>query len=292
MLFMILTGSLVGLISSYFGVGACFIMVPAIIYFLESTYGVSPSLAPLIAFGTSMAVVVPVALSGVLRHRKELGKKGLSFPMKHYLSFGLPVGLGSFVGAIFAFILFTSFRTFAGILLKTAYGILCLLITYRFIVAKPIQIKYLKAPRVSKYACGGLFSGMLAHFIGIGGGSIYVPVLNRILNIPIHLAIPLSLATMVIGSSIGSASFTWLGHIDQIHHTAAYPIYTFGWFSLIAFLIIGIPSIIMAQVGPYLSQRTSPQKFKVLLAILYVYIGVRLTVNGIFQLQSLPPPLP
>lgn len=170
MFFMILVGSLVGLVSSYFGVGACFIMVPVIIYFLESTYGISPNLAPLIAFGTSMTVVVPVALSGVIRHKKELGKKGLSFPVKHYLCFGLPVGIGSFIGALFAFILFTSFRAFAGILLKTAYGLLCLLITYQFIVAKATQIKELKAPKVLKYAGGGVFSGMLAHFIGIGGG--------------------------------------------------------------------------------------------------------------------------
>lgn len=292
MFFMILSGSLVGLVSSYFGVGACFIMIPVIIYFLEATYGVSPNLAPLIAFGTSMAIVVPLALSGVLRHRKELGKKGLSFPMKHYLSFVLPVGLGSFIGAIFAFIFFTSFRAYAGIILKTSYGVLCLLGAYRFIVAKPIQIKELQPPRVSKYVGGGLFSGMLAHFIGIGGGSIYVPVLNTILNIPIYFAVPLSLATMVIGSLIGSISFAWLGHIDQLRHIVAYPPYTFGWFSLIAFLLIGVPSIILAQVGPYFSQRTNPQKFKVLLAILYVYIGLRLTINGIFQLQGLPSPLP
>ena len=292
MLLMILAGSLVGLVSSYFGVGACFIMVPVIIYFLESSYTISPSLAPLIAFGTNMAVVVPCALSGALRHRRELRRKGLRFPLRHYLSFGPAVGLGSFVGALLAFIFFTSFRAHAGIILKTAFGLLCLLGAYRFMVAKPVPIKELKAPKLLKYAGWGVSSGMAAHFIGIGGGLIYVPVLNTILRIPIHIAVPISLATMVIGSSVGSSSFAWLGHIDQIKHATAYPPYTFGWFNLTAFLLIGVPSIILAQVGPYLSQRTSPQRFKILLAILYIYIGVRLTINGLFQLQGFPPPIP
>ncbi len=289
---MVLAGSLVGLVSSFFGVGACFIMVPVMMYCFETFMGVPPNLSPLLAFGTNMAIVVPTSLSGVLRHRRELRKKNVFFPVKHYLSFAIPVGLGSVTGSAFAFIFFTSFRAYAGIVLKTIFGIFCLVGAYRFMRAKPLPVRSLPKPSLPKFSVSGYLSGILAHFIGIGGGIVYMPMLNTLLKIPVHIAVPLSLATMVIGSSVGAISFMILGHIDQLRHPLDYPMLSFGWFNLIAFLGIGMASIIFAQVGPRLAHRTSPRRFKVLLALVYAYIGVRLVVNGLLQLQGLAPIIP
>jgi uncharacterized membrane protein YfcA len=117
-------------------------------------------------------------------------------------------------------------------------------------------------------------------------------VLNTFLSVPIHLTAPLSLATMVIGSTIGALSFGAFGHIDQMQNPSAYPPLSFGWFNLTAFLGVGITSMIFAQVGPRLAHRTSPKRFKMLLGILYVFIGIRLILRGIYQLQGLLPPIP
>lgn len=289
---MAIAGSLVGLVSSFFGVGACFIMVPVMIYFFESFFGTNPSLAPLIAFGTNMAIVVPTALSGVARHRRELKSRGHAFPLKHFLSFAITVGLGSLLGAITAFTIFRAFRAYAGIVFKGVFGVFCLFGAYRFMRAKPKPISELKPPIVPLYCLAGLLSGFVAHIIGIGGGIIYVPVLNTFLGMPIHAAVPTSLATMVVGSSVGALSFGALGYSDQLLHLHEYPPFSFGWFNLLAFLAIGIPSIVFAQVGPVLAHRTSPRKYKVLFALVYVYIGVRLIVRSTFQLQGLIPPIP
>ncbi len=289
---MIVAGSLVGIVSSFFGVGACFIMVPVMMYCFETFMNVSPSLSALLAFGTNMAIVVPTALSGALRHRKELKKKNLRFPTKHYLTFAIPVGLGSLTGSIFAFIFFESFRAQAGIVLKAIFGVFCLIGAYRFMRAKPLPVNELPRLSIPKFAGTGYFSGLLAHFIGIGGGIVYMPMLNTLLRIPIHIAVSVSLATMVIGSSVGALSFMILGHIDQLQHPLEYPELSFGWFNLIAFLSIGVASIIFAQLGPKLAHKTSPSKFKILLALVYIYIGVRLVVNGILQLRGMAPLIP
>ncbi len=286
-----LTGSLVGLVSSYFGVGACFIMVPVMIFFFESS-NVPSSLAPLLAFGTNMAIVVPTALSGVIRHKRELKRKNLEFPVRHYVFFALPVGLGSILGALFAFVFFTSYRSQAGLFLKMLFGLACLIGAYRFMKARPLPIQELLTPKLHSYAVSGVSSGAFAHFIGIGGGLVYMPVLNSILKIPVHLAVPLSLATMVIGSSVGSVSFGLLGRIDQAANPLSYPPLSFGWFNLLAFLTIGLPSVLFAQLGPRLAHKTPPEKFKLFLAILYVYIGIRLCLNGFCQLKGLPRLLP
>ncbi|KYH39377.1 MAG: hypothetical protein AYL28_000480 [Candidatus Bathyarchaeota archaeon B23] len=291
-LYMAVAGALVGLVSSFFGVGACFIMVPTMIYCFEHFMDVSPSLSPLIAFGTNMAVVVPTALSGVLRHRLELHRRGLAFPLRHYIYFALPVGLGGVTGSVFAFVFFTSFRAHAGIALKTLFGFFCLIGAYRFMRARPIPVE--EAPRASPLRFGvvGYLSGILAHFIGIGGGIIYMPMLNTVLRMPVHLSVPLSLATMVVGSSVGALSFIALGHIDQVRHPADYPPLSVGWFNLAAFLTIGVASILLAQVGPLIAHRTEPRRFKMLLALVYVYIGLRLVINGLCQLMGMPRLIP
>ncbi len=290
--FMLIAGSLVGLVSSFFGVGACFIMVPVMIYCFETYMGVNPSLSPLIAFGTNMAVVVPTAFSGVLRHRRELTKRGLSFPLRHYIYFAIPVGIGSFVGALAAFTFYSYYPRSAGIILKTLFGLFCLFGAYRFMKAKPIPIKEMPAPSLSKYAISGVLSAVAAHFIGIGGGIIYMPVLNAFLSIPVHMAVPISLGTMVIGSGVGSLSFMCLGFLDQVKHPDLYPPLSLGWFNLIAFLGIGLSSVAFAQVGPRIAHRTSPQRYKLLLATVYAYIGIRLMLRGVYQLQGLAPPIP
>jgi len=289
---MALAGALVGLVSSFFGVGACFIMVPTMMYCFEHFMKTPPTLSPLIAFGTNMAVVVPTSLSGVLRHRLELHRRGLSFPLRHYLCFAIPVGLGSITGSIFAFIFFTSFRAHAGIILKTIFGFFCLIGAYRFMRGRPIPVE--EVPDVSplRFGAVGFLSGILAHFIGIGGGIIYMPMLNTVLRMPIQLSVPLSLATMVVGSSTGALSFIALGRIDQLRHPGDYPPLSFGWFNLIAFLTIGVASILLAQVGPLIAHRMEPRRFKILLALVYIYIGLRLVVNGLCQLYGMPRLIP
>ncbi|MCP8312734.1 MAG: sulfite exporter TauE/SafE family protein [Candidatus Methylarchaceae archaeon HK01B] len=288
---LLITGAVVGLVSSFFGVGGSFITVPVTIYIFETFMGVSPGLATLIAFGTNMPIVVLTSFSGVHRHRKELKIKNMKFPVRHYLSFGIPVGIGSFIGALLVFTFFTSFRAESGIVLEIIFGLFCFFGAYRLMKAKPITVKELTAPPVSKYAASGLFSGIFAHFIGSGGGIVYVPVLNTLLGVPALLAVGISLATMVIGSSIGTLSFGLLGHIDQMQHAIDYPPLTFGWLNLTAFLGIGVASVLLAQVGPRLAYRTSPKKFEVLLAIIYFFIGFRLIIRGIYQLQGLVPPI-
>ncbi|RLF10910.1 MAG: hypothetical protein DRJ62_04430 [Thermoprotei archaeon] len=292
MVYMVLTGAAVGLVSSYFGVGACFIMVPVMIYFFESVYGVAPSLATLIAFGTNMAVVVPTTLSGVLRHRRVLKAKGIQFPLKHFEYFAIPVGFGSLFGAFLAYSFFEAYRPIAGLVLKTLFGFICLVGAYRFMRAKPAPISELKPPNPGKYMASGFLSGTFAHFIGIGGGIVYMPVLNALLGVPLHAATPISLGTMVIGSTVGALSFIGFGLSDQLVHPLEYPPLSFGWFNLIAWLLLGVSSVALAQVGPILAHKTHPARYKLLLAVVYFYIGLRLIIRGVFQAQGLAPPIP
>jgi len=71
------------------------------------------------------------------------------------------------------------------------------------------------------------------------GEIIYMSVLNAFLSIPVHPTVPISLGTMVLGSSIGSLPFMKLGYLDQVKHPDLYPSLSLGWFNLIALLYKG-----------------------------------------------------
>ncbi len=269
--FLLIAGALVGFVSAFFGVGGCFIMVPVMIFCFNELMGVPLDIAVKIAFGTNMAVVVPTAFSGAWKHSKKI-----SFPKQHYLYYAIPVGIGSVIGSVGAY--------FApGYLLKILFGIACIIGAYRFMTARPKQVAELKELNKEKYVAGGLGSGGVAHFMGIGGGLVYMPVLNTLLEIPIHTAVLISISTMVIGSSVGAVSFGILGSLQQ---TAAYPPYSFGWFNLIAFLTLASTSVITAQLGASMTHRIQPKQLKILLAILYIYVGLRLI--GVFAWLGIP----
>ena len=62
LLVLLLTGILVGFASGLLGLGGGFLMVP-VQFWLLTSLGVDPTLAIRISFGTSLAVVIPTALS-------------------------------------------------------------------------------------------------------------------------------------------------------------------------------------------------------------------------------------
>jgi len=129
----------------------------------------------------------------------------------------------------------------------------------------------------------GFGGGFVAHFLGIGGGLVYVPGLNTILGVPIHQAVSISQATMVIGSSVGALTFFILSLFRSLTDL---PPLSLGYFNLVAWLALVVTSIPLAQVGAVVAHKLNEKRLKFLLAILYVYVGLKLI--GVFTWLGLP----
>ncbi|MDI6725201.1 MAG: TSUP family transporter, partial [Methanobacterium sp.] len=69
-LMLIITGAGIGFASGLLGVGGGFIMVP-ILYGLMTTMGIDPTIAIRVSLGTSLAVILPTALSGAHGHYRK-----------------------------------------------------------------------------------------------------------------------------------------------------------------------------------------------------------------------------
>lgn len=86
---------------------------------------------------------------------------------------------------------------------------------------------------------GGLFSGVLAGFLGIGGGTVLVPILVALGYTPVQAVATSSLA-IVITSISGSIQNWRMGFLD-----------------LKKVLYLGIPSLLTAQLGVYIASNVA-----------------------------------
>lgn len=103
-------------------------------------------------------------------------------------------------------------------------------------------------------ASGGLISGILAGFLGIGGGSVLVPLLVAVGYTPVQAVATSTLAISITAVS-GSLQNWWM-----------------GYFNLRNVVVLGLPALITAQVGVYLASRFAPD-------LLLVGFGLMLLLN-------------
>ncbi|MEM2047514.1 MAG: sulfite exporter TauE/SafE family protein [Candidatus Jordarchaeales archaeon] len=307
--------------------------------------GVPSDLAIKLAFGTNMAVVVPTAIMGVLSHKKQ---KGEFIHVGEWKDLIVGVAIGSTIGSVGAFLA-------PGELLKFLFGLFCLVGAYRFMTAKPKPIEEMPRQHSTLKAwVSGLVGGGTAQFLGIGGGLVYLIILNMVLDMPIHGAIAMSLATMIFGSGAGATVFAVLGStipwtvaylpdplgalvprlslqwtlstlnnvvpgiatlywmdviltsfnpvlhhvlrissvlgiapiVSQLNPVKIAPPLSIGFVNLIAFIALAATSIPMSRIGARAAHKVSPKRMGVLLAMVYVYVGLKLM--GIFSLLGLP----
>lgn len=83
-------GIFAGILSGLLGIGGGFLMVP-LQYFLLTSMGIDPNLALRISLGTSLAIIIPTAISGAYSHQRE--SKGL-------LKIGIILGIFGMFGGI------------------------------------------------------------------------------------------------------------------------------------------------------------------------------------------------
>jgi uncharacterized membrane protein YfcA len=89
-------------------------------------------------------------------------------------------------------------------------------------------------------ASGGLLSGVLAGFLGIGGGTVLVPLLVAVGYTPVQ-----AVATSTLAISITAVS----GSLQN---------WRMGYFNFRRVIFLGLPALVTAQIGAYLAGRVAP----------------------------------
>lgn len=219
-----------GILAGLLGVGGGIVIVPAL-YFALSLTGMEADIAMKVAVGTSLATIVFTSLASGMGHYRK-GAVDMALLRLWGPSILLGVVLGSFVGGYVS-----------GKVLIAVFATVALVVAADMILRKGRTDPEPKGFSKSVWAFFGVFAGGISAMMGIGGGTIGVPLLN-FLGYDIRRAVGTS---SVIGFIIGLPgaliyAFSGLG-VDGL------PPFSFGYVNLLAAAVIIPLTTTFSQLG-------------------------------------------
>ncbi|MDO3376562.1 sulfite exporter TauE/SafE family protein [Geoalkalibacter halelectricus] len=255
----LLVGALAGILAGLFGIGGGVVLVPLFIWAF-SIAGFPPDLIVHIAFGTSLAIIIPTAFSAALGHRKRGNVKS---PQVIILAAGSL--LGAALGAYLA-------TTLSGDVLKALFGLMLLGVGLKLFLFHPrLPPEETGKIPARKLLAVGFIGGGFSAFFGIGGGVITVPLLVIALRQPIHLAVGNSSALIVVSALAGTIFYVLLGF--QVPHL---PSYCLGYVNVVVATLVAPVSMVCARLGVRLATRIRNDKLMYGFAVFLILIGLRM----------------
>jgi len=250
-------GMLAGLLAGLFGIGGGVVLVPGLFFYLKSQ-NLAPGMEMPFALGTSLACIVPTALSSVFTHNK-MGN--VCWDTFNRLAAGLL--LGGVLGGLTA-------NKIDSLLLEKIFGILCLFLALRIFfgfTAKQIVTKTNK-----EHFGYGTLMGTLASLTGVGGGALVNPYMLWS-GFDIHRCVGTSSACVVAIASFGAVTYIFTGlsaNINEAH---------IGYVIWPAVIAIALFSMVLAPIGAKLAVKLPKDKLKKLLSLLLFFVSIKFLVD-------------
>jgi uncharacterized protein len=192
---LLMTGLAAGSFGGLLGLGGATILVPA----LTLGFGLPIHLA----IAVSLISNIFVSLVAVIGYRSQGLLHTKTVRVMNIASVG-----GVLIGTLLAAYSPAS-------LLELAFGVfLVALVAEATLVKRQLHLGSEAEPEhidVPAFSALGFVMGLLGGTLGIGGGSLAVPVQNALLRVPLKNAIANSLATIVVSASIGAATYFLVG---------------------------------------------------------------------------------
>ena len=259
----LLLGAFAGFTAGLLGIGGGVILVPLFLW-LFPVAGFPVDLVVHTAFGTSLAIILPTAISSVLAHRK---RGNIIWSMVTFLAIGGV--LGSILGSSLAAIL-------PGEKLKITFGMMQIAVSLKLFFSRksqPVE-NLIPACKWQLLIIIGAIGGFFSAFFGIGGGVVAVPLMFMVLKIPIRSAVGNSSALIVISSFSAVCLYVWYG-LDEVQNIP----FSFGYVNSLVALIVTPLTMVFARFGVALANRISQDKLVKVFAMLLMLVGLKIIFN-------------
>jgi uncharacterized protein len=261
----LITGSFAGILAGLLGVGGGAIVVPALAFiFLKSGMPVEQVMH--LAIGTSLTAMIFTSFFSALSHHKY-GRVEWS-AIKKFIP-------GILVGVIIGSFLSTKLPTK---ILSIGFAIYLLFIAIQMLLKK--EKKENQAQQKNStiketnivMASGGVLIGVLSGLLGIGGGTLTIPLLTH-LGKSIHKAIGTSAACGFFITIFGTVSYIFLSaNIPNL------PKGSLGFIYLPAAFGVAIMSSICAPIGSKISGSLSPKILTRCFSIMLIVIAINMLI--------------
>ncbi len=249
-------GGVAGLLAGLFGIGGGVVLVPFFVW-LFSLQGFDHAVLMVIGVATSLATIILTSISSVVAHQR-LG----TIRWDRVIRLAPGIFGGSVAGAMIADYLSSDILRFVFVCFLIYVGV-------QMAVGFTEQTAERK---MSGIVCGiaGLAIGVFSAFLGIGGGSLTVPLMAYY-GLPMRNAVAVSSACGVPIAVSGTVSYILLGW-DKTNLQDGF----LGYIYLPAFLGIIITSIAFAPLGAKLAYHLPTRRLKRLFSILVFVVAIRL----------------
>lgn len=259
-----LVGALAGFLAGLFGIGGGIVMIPLFLWVFRVA-GFAPEIIVHTAFGTSLAIIIPTAISSAWNHRQ---RGNVDFHAVLRLAAGSIVGvaLGSTLAA-----------GLSGDLLKGMMGVMQIVVGTRMYLQPPPPEGRGRVEALLPAMLIGLAVGTFSSFFGVGGGIIAVPLMVFFLGHTMHQAVANSSALMVISAVTGTVSYIlhgW-GRPDL-------PAFSIGYVNLLVAALIAPMTVLFARFGVKVAAGTTHKGLYRGFALFIVVIGVNMVLRSFF----------
>ncbi len=259
---MLLTGAVGGVLAGLLGVGGGIVIVPV----LDTTlgiYGVDPAVRMHVAVATSLATIIPTSVSSTRAHHargavdRELARLWAPW-----------IFAGSVIGTLLA-------AGADGAVLSTVFGVVALLVALKMIL--PLENLQLSRdiPRGLATPIAPLGIGGLSSMMGIGGGTLSVPVLT-LMSQPIHRAVGTAALFGFLISLPGA-----LGYIVAGWGDTRLPPGSLGYVNVIGLALIAPVTVLTAPLGVRIAHRLGRRQLSLAFGVFLMIVAVRMLYRSL-----------
>ena len=253
-------GAFAGVLAGLLGVGGGIVIVP-ILFHLFSGFGVEPALAMPLAVGTSLSTIMLTSISSA---RKHYAKGGVDAQL--VAGWAAPVLAGVLIGSLAPLVI-------DGSQVKTWFGWMLMVVSLHMLASSRWKLElFEQLPGMPLQYLLGVAVGALSALLGIGGGTLMVPLLT-LFAFPIHRAVSTASVFGLIISVPATAIYVasgW-GRPDL-------PPLTTGYVNWAAFAILVPMSMLFAPLGVKLAYSLNVAPLKRVFAVFLCLVGLKMAL--------------
>ena len=256
----IFAGIFGGVLAGLLGVGGGIVIVPAL-YFALSLTEMDPAQVMQVSVGTSLATIIFTSLSSSLGHYR---RGAIDFDLLKLWGPSILVGvvLGGILGGIVS-----------GLALIAVFAVVALLVALDMILRGGGEIDSPRSFSKPVWAVFGVIAGAISAMMGIGGGTVCVPLLN-FLGYEIRRAVGTSAAIGFIIGLPGAVTYilTGLGH-------EGLPPLSLGYVNLAAAIIIIPLTMVFARVGVAIAHKIPRRALRLTFGLFLLITSARMFLD-------------
>jgi hypothetical protein len=258
----LVVGAAAGLLAGLLGVGGGLVIVAALAWLLP-TQGVPAAAVMHVALATSLASILATSLSSTRAH---LRRGAVMWPTVRALVPGLL--LGGVLGALLA-------DRLSDLVLRLGVAGFCLAAAVQLATRRPPpEGDAGSVPRGAGLTAWGGVIGVVSALVGIGGGSLTVPLLIHRGAVPVR-AVGSSAACGFAIALASAAGYAWGGR-----DAAGLPAGSWGYVYLPAAAVIALASVLLAPAGAALAHRLRGQLLQRLFAGFLAFMGIAVLLSA------------